>query len=462
MSRLTAILFSCACVSAHAASCIGPITVCSSFSANSTVFRGRVIEVIPPAVSPGIPITYPDASTEMAYSAPMSGDFRFEVLEVFKGNPGHQITVTAGPGEFRKGEEYLIFASLNPATKAIVTGICSGDRLIHDADQDSDLAWLRAYPTAPPTASIFGTVRWGYPVNEIGSVTGDVPSTTINIAGEKSFKASITAGQSYKFKDLLPGNYTLTAIVPEGFTASATDTDSFGYPEKSPIVETVAAKGCSEIDWWIRYEIHIRGAVTDSEGNPVSEAPVGLLRRSQTRTGFEIVATQMTHKDGRYDFDKVPPGDYWVAVHYLGPNNNEPYNPVYYPSGDASSLAKLIHLSPSASIENINLVQTPKLRFVSLHVHVVNPDGSPVIKAHVIASDPLTPTQAMSAIADENGDADITLCEGREYRLIASTSGYREPACAGPVKFIAKEGLQIGTLSLDKPWVECRALQRAP
>jgi len=383
------------------------------------------------------------------------------VLEVFKGNPGGEITITSGNGEFIMGKEYLVFVSLNPATQKPVTSSCSGSHAIENADQDSDISWLRSYRTAPLTASIFGKVSWGYPVNEMDSVSEKVPSVTVNIAGEKSPTASITTGQSYTFKNLAPGSYTLTAVVPEGFTALATDTESFGYPEKNSITRTVAAKGCSEIDWWIRYDFHIKGTVTDSEGNPVSEALIGLLRPSQNRTGFEIVASQTTDNDGRYDFAKAPPGNFWVAIHYLGPNNNDPHPPVYYPAGDTSYSAKLIHLGPSASTENINLVQTAALHSVSLHVHVVNPDGSPVIQAHVIASDPLTPTQAISAIADEAGNADITLYEGREYRLIASTSGNHEPACAGPVKFIAKEGLPLGTLTLDKSWIQCRTLQKA-
>lgn len=116
---------------------------------------------------------------------------------------------------------------------------------------------------------------------------------------------------------------------------------------------------------------------------------------------------------------------------------NDLYIPVYYPSGNTSSTKKLIHLSPSANLENINLVQIPALHSISLHVHVVNRDGSSAIAAHVIASDPLTPTQAISAIGNENGNADIKLLQGREFHLIASTSGNREPTCAGPVKLIA-------------------------
>jgi hypothetical protein len=192
----------------------------------------------------------------------------------------------------------------------------------------------------------------------------------------------------------------------------------------------------------------------------VPRVQVGLLRPARNRTGFDVVASQSTDTKGNYDFSKIDPGDYWIALNYLGPNNNEPHAPVYYPSEASQSTAKLIHLGPTDVRDKINLVLTPTLHPISFHVHVINQDGTPVIKAHVIAEDPLTLPQALAARADENGDADITLYEGREYKLIARTSGEREPGCAGPVKFIAKEGLQLGTLTLDKTWSQCRALQR--
>jgi hypothetical protein len=322
------------------------------------------------------------------------------------------------------------------------TSICNGNHLVENPDQDSDLAWLRAYPTAPPTSNISGTVTMGYGAT-------DIPSVRITLSGQENLATYSAEDHSYKFTDLPPGRYTLTAILPAGYVTLQSDT----------VAVTVAAKGCAEVDWAIRLDTHIKGTVTDSVGNPVSGARIGLLQPVQNRVGFTAVTSQRTDANGNYDFSKVNPGDYWVALYYSGPNNNEPHAPVFYPSGADSSSAELIHLGPWANVENIDLVGTPALRPVSLHVHVVNPDGTPVIRAHVIATDPLTPVQALSATADDNGDADITLYEGREYRLIGSTSGYREPACAGPIKFIAKDGLQLGTLRLDKTWDQCRALQ---
>lgn len=440
MYKFASALLLLAYLSADAMSC-RPITICSSFDTSSIVFRGQVLEVIQHA-SPGTPVTYPDGSSTTTYAVLMSEDVRFEVLEVFKGDPGREITVSGGAGSFREGQEYLIFASPDPTTKTIETSVCSGNRSLTGAEQGPDLAWLRAYPTAPATASIFGKVSMGYGVT-------DIPPIYVNLSGEKSLTASSGEDHSYAFKSLPAGTYTLTAVLPAGYTTLAKDTATV----------TVAAKGCADVDWDIRPDSHIKGTVTDTAGNLASDIPIGLLRPAQNRIGFEIVTSQRTDANGNYDFSKVNPGDYWVALYYLGPNNREPHDPVYYPSGTSSSSAELIHLGLSESKENLNVTLTPALRSVSLHVRVINQDGTPVIRAHVIANDPLTPTEAMVATADTTGNADITLYEGREYRLIADTSGNREPACAGPVKFIAKEGLVLNALTLDKTFDECRALQ---
>jgi hypothetical protein len=430
-------------VHARATSCLGPITVCSSFDRHSIVFRGRVAEVFEHP-SPETTVTYPDGSSAKVTQASMSADFRFEVLEVFKGDPGREITISGGAGEFRQGQEYIIFASPNPTTQTVQTSVCSGNRMLADHQEDADLAWLRAYPTAPPTVSIFGKVSMGYGVTNI-------PLISIKLSGEKSLTASTAEDHSYAFKDLPPGAYTVAAVLPVGYTTLASGTTTF----------SVQAKGCAEVDWAIRHDTHIRGTLTDTAGNFAPNVPIGLLRPAQNRTGFDVVTSQHTDANGNYDFSKVDAGVYWIALYYLGPNNREPHAPVYYPSGASSSSAEVIHLGASETREQVNLVLTPALHPVSLRVHVINQDGTPVIQAHVIANDPLTPTQAMVATADANGNADITLYEGREYRLVANTSGNREPACAGPVKFIAKEGLVLNTLLLDKTFKECRTLQHS-
>ena len=424
---------------AHATICPQSTTVCSSFEANSIVFRGRVLEVKVPA-SPGISHTYPDGSTAVLFVGPMSVQVRFEVLEVFKGEPGREITVSADQGMFKQDGEYVVFAL--PIKAAAVTSVCSRTHQITDAAQDADLMWLRAYPTAPSTAAIFGSFAVAGGANEktVASVTLSGDATRTAVADEKN---------GYRFSDLAPGIYTVTASVPAGLVTQGARTISVG------------AKGCAEVDWYVQHDSHIRGTVTDASGQSLSKVYVGLLRPAANRTGFDIVTQQGTDEKGNYDFSKVEPGDYWVALYPLGPNNSEAHAPVFYPSGSTSASAKLVHVTASESLAGLNLVLPEALHSVVVKVQVLREDGGAVDQAKVIAKDTLTPTQAIDSTADSSGRAEIKLYAGRVYSLVATTPGTREPACAGPVKFVAKEGLVLDAMTLDKSFHDCRVLQNS-
>ena len=197
MSKLAPILILFACASARSTTCMGPITVCTSFSANSIVFRGSLLEAIPIA-GKCAPVTYPDGSKTTACEVPITENFRFEALEAFKGAPGREIVITGGNNQFRQGQEYIVFASPNAASQAPQTSICSGSHIIENPERDADLAWLRGYRTAPPTATIFGKVVMGYGVTAI-------PSISIKLSGEKNLTATSAEDHSYSFKNLPAG-----------------------------------------------------------------------------------------------------------------------------------------------------------------------------------------------------------------------------------------------------------------
>jgi hypothetical protein len=422
-------------------------TVCSAYDSTPLIFRGRVLQITPIPPEPPTEVTLPDGTKSEIYGLSPVGPMdqvRFQVLEVFKGDPGPEITLAGIDQIFGKGGEFLVYAQRNPKTGEFgASAFCARTGSLTDAQPAADLAWLRAYPTAPPTAAIFGSVYMDYGAT-------DIPLISVTASGAATTRTVATAGDhTYTFKDLPPGDYTVTAVLPAGYTALDKDTASV----------TVTPKGCAEVDWAIRHDSHIRGTVTDSFGNPAPNVHVTLLTpTSESRYGFDIGESQRTDATGRYDISKADPGDYWVALNYDGPNNNVPYAPAYYPSGSVQSTAKLIHLDASDTKDNINLVLPPPLTPVSVHLRIVNPDGSPVVRANVSAADPAG-IHMMFARADDNGNADITLYAGRDYSLTANTSGDRTPACAGPVRFTAREGLQLGALTLDKTIDACRALQ---
>jgi len=431
MYKFSILLLLLAPISARAGTA-GPLpTVCAAYETTPLIFRARTL--------PG--------TIQGPFFGGGPASARLRILEVFKGDPGPEITVVNSDGLFREGSEFLVFATPS-AQNPLIVNTLARTNVVTAPYAVADLAWLRAYPTSPPTASIFGSAT-------MGPGGTDVPPITVTLTGPTTLSATPAADRTYAFKDLPPGTYTVRAVLPVGYTTTL---------DQNSTAVTVAAKGCAEVDFAIRHNTHIRGTVTDTAGNPAPNVPVGLLRpnTAQSLIGLNIVTSQNTGPDGRYDLSKADPGDYWVALNYFGPNSSAPYAPVYYPSGSQAS-AQLIHLGAlgsSATRDNINLVLPQPLTPVMLHVHVVNPDGTPVVQGMVSVDDPLTPHRGMAATLDANGNADITLFAGRDYSLTANTSGNREPSCAGLVKFIAKEGLQLGTLTLDKSIQECRALEK--
>jgi hypothetical protein len=122
-------------------------TICDSYQSDETasIFRGNVIDVVM------------DQSTCVGELA-CNEKVRVQTLEVFKGNPGHEITITqfgfSTGVSLAKGHEYLIFAQAPRANGDIY----SGEAEIGNVAPET-LAWLRAYPTAPQTVRIYGEFR---------------------------------------------------------------------------------------------------------------------------------------------------------------------------------------------------------------------------------------------------------------------------------------------------------------
>jgi hypothetical protein len=330
MHRLSAFLLLLAALSAHGM-CPSTQSVCAAYDSTPLIFRGLVLEAIPVPPEPPTEITHPDGSKTMLQTvSPDPADrVRMRVLEVFKGNPGSEITVVGSDQIFHNGGEFLVYASA--AGKQNLPGTyCSRTQRLGDPGTAGDLAWLRAYPTAPSTVSIFGSVIMGYG-------TTDIPPVSVTLAGPATTRTVSSADDNtYSFKYLPPGAYTVSAVLPAGYTTLDKDTATV----------TVVAKSCAEVDWPIRHDTHIRGTVTDSAGNPAANAHIGLLSPSDSRTGYDVVAWRRTDTAGHFDFSKADPGDYWIALNYDGPDNDQPYVPVYYPSGSSQSTAEL---TPSRS-----------------------------------------------------------------------------------------------------------------
>jgi hypothetical protein len=374
---------------------------------------------------------------------------RFSVLEMFTGELQTQeieiLTNEDSPAcgfSFVTGAEYIVFAFANQQTNELWASKCSRTHELKPGKEDADVSWMWGLAAAPPAATIYGTVL---PVLES---TGPNPFVTIYLRGPQSRSAVPDKNGRYTFPNLSPGVHTVTAVMPTGFAI-----------EDSRTV-TLVEKGCSQIDFRPRYDGHIRGVVTDSNGRPLPDIFMALQRRdSNSATGFTEIDMKNTGFDGRYDFAPIPPGDYLVSANHLGPSPERPYPRFYYGNTESDADATTIHLTASGVVENIDVTLPNAWKAVTVHARVLQPDGTPAISADACAYDLnyLYSSGPPRAAADAQGRATLSLYEGRTYYLVATISGGTQQRCGGPLKFVAKDGVTLGTITIEHNWGNCLA-----
>ncbi|MGB9468106.1 MAG: carboxypeptidase regulatory-like domain-containing protein [Candidatus Acidiferrum sp.] len=431
----------------QACSCIGPRPVCSAYWQSQVVFRGRVVEQT--LVSPTNETVRNLDGTYSTIQGPGYYRVRFSVVEIFRGeSQSKEIDILTNEQSsacgfpFVTGAEYLVFTSANEKTNELWTSSCSRTHELEPGVEDADVAWMRALATAPKAVTIYGTVI------PTPNSTASNPVATIHLSGPESHNAVPDQTGKYSFPNLPPGEYSISATLPAGFTTDANRT------------VTVVEKGCAQIDWHVRYDGHIRGIVRDADGRTLPDIFVVLQRRdSNSATGFADIDLKNTGPDGRYDFALVPPGDYLVSANHLGPSPTRPYPRIYYPSAESDSTASVIHLAASGTADNIDVVLSNAWKTVTVHARVLLADGSPAIGADVNAYDInfLNSGEPSRADSDADGRATLSVYEGRTYYLVATISAGTQQRCAGPLKFAAKDGVVVETIMINHNWGNCLA-----
>jgi hypothetical protein len=465
---------------AHAGT-IEPNFICEAYQAkdNVSIFRGRVLDLS----------TDPESDFDMA---------RMQPLEVFKGRPGREITIiprTAFGDLLIKGHEYLIIANA-PNHKNTVAANVQEMKNVDPAR----LAWLRAYSTAPKTVRIFGEF------SSTLSLPLSAPRTShpiVTLAGRNNRTWTITPDDksAYSFNDIPPGTYTVSASVPSGLVAMTEqgwNSELFPHVSTSPLPKinqttvTVAPKGCARVKFILRTDNHIKGRVTDTAGHPVASIGLGLIPRGG-KTELMLASGQdsifsgggITSEDGTYNIAGIAPGDYSIVLHYNTHNNKTSYPPVFYPAHSRLSDAAILHIDTSTTLEGIDFIRPDALPPATVHVLVVRKDGSPIDRASIrVNASAYTMQDAVSVKTDATGHADLPLFAGREYNLTAVTpepdsilvpstdtqpqtvaptkTPQAQPVCAGPVEFIATDGLALPPLTPDKTLQACLYARRPP
>jgi hypothetical protein len=170
----------------------------------------------------------------------------FQVDESFIGVSEKVVTVTSGGDlcgyPFSKGHKYLVYGRRLSSGEVYVS-ISSSTKWARDAADD--LKYLRGLPTAPPGATIHGTVfRYASPENpRFKVVRRAIP--------EVGHKVEIH-GSSHDYETTVDGHgdFVLSGLPPGRYTVLLSADGEVLSPLQSTAVD-VADKGCARLNFWI-------------------------------------------------------------------------------------------------------------------------------------------------------------------------------------------------------------------
>jgi hypothetical protein len=416
-----------------ACSCIGSGPPCQAAWMSSAVFTGKVIEITEPPRAMPLPSTGGNATGRRLANDPTPPParplrvVRLQIGEVLTGVDAAQkeIEILTGKGggdcgyAFQTGFDYMVYAYRN-AQGLMETGICSRTRPLAEAAED--IAYLRVVPQANPTAEIHVSMlddsTW-----QAGRRPMTGVRTTLSGPGGPLEAASDGAGQ-VKFAGLAPGDYTVEWAAD-------------GYRSGNRKVQ-VHAKGCAEVPVVMLLDRRVTGRVTTKAGLPVAKVMIEILPAHPAPNESPIAHdSATTGDDGRYLFEYLRTGDYYLGINLDRPPSREnPYGRWFFPGTEDRSKATILHLAETPGVQELDLTLPEPQQDRIIEGVVLWPDGQPA-RATIHLEDPRWPWWASgTSTATDDGHFLLHAFDGTHYRLhvVGGRRGDPQGVSAEPVE----------------------------
>ena len=339
--------------------------LCASFWRHDAVFVGRLVSIKSLKTKPDDIYTY--------------SALHFVVEEPFRGISSKRVIVGTTMGnlcdkKFEKGNRYLVFASLDTETNQLFTGgICSPGRLVDHAGDD--LTYLRKVTTQTVPETISGKVV-------VRRYEG-VPGLKIRVEGEGT-TLETTSSKDGKFSFTLPGpgQFKVSAYVPYPTSGFSYAEGVFLMTDVTPRLTTISydlnlkKNECHYLELDIvdddpRATGTVAGRVLGASGQPITRAAVKLVNTSETGSDY----VEVLSNDGSFTFERVAPGEYYLALNHESPRYDSPYPTTYYPNVTAIRDATKISVMQGASVADLTLHVGPERKGRTVSGVAVWPDG---------------------------------------------------------------------------------------
>jgi hypothetical protein len=401
----------------------------------------------------------------------------FKVEEAFKGlAPGVQ-DVWVDPGSFTScyadyhiGERLLVFGyragtmpvdtaamTVTPKkgvkTKPLPPGIdprhppvvysapeCSGTRGITPESEKlvaPEIEYLRRFKTGTSRPFVTGRV---FQDQDFGIFDSPgLSGVKVAITGNHFRGSTETyADGRYSFEDVPPGRYTLNVALA-------------AYTSRSGAIQLeVSGNGCGWADFDMIGSGVIEGQLLDHEGRPAPDVKVNILRLgADGKPVFYGFKEARSNSEGRYEFEKLPGGDFQIGVNLSSPPDvKTPYSSTTWSDNGQSR----IHLNAGENkqLTPFNLPSATAIRRVS--VRVLWPDGRAAKGVDVWAE--VGDQPGNQGETDADGRTHLDLLQGIDYAVEAKiwvgTGAKRKVARSGVSRVNpGSEPIQLN-LILDK------------
>ena len=260
------------------------------------------------------------------------------VLRTFRGEQRPSMVLrgvlTSCSSGLRIGETYLVYASRG-ADGRFNAGACSGTKPLVDADED--VAIIQALPSLSPLGWIYGTVNRAVRDPETRAIRGGLAIGAPVTLTSPNTRATVLTDQDgrFEFAGLAPGTYSVQPAVPATRRAVG------------GVQVLVSARACSPVYLQVLPTSRLSGRLYLADGSPpLRGVPIELRDADATPTAPEGAARRTTfaNEEGRFTFDQVEPGRYYLGMNTAYPplRADRPYAPRWYPSASSPEQAYAI------------------------------------------------------------------------------------------------------------------------
>jgi len=398
-------------VQIFACSCLDRQTVCEAYGTSKAVFIGEVVEG-----------SNPDGISDVPPSERTLNYFVLKVKRNFAGaEEGKTVAIQTGYGDcavtFRKGKNYLVFASENGSS--LYTTVCSPTRRLAEGEENPpEIASLfsakgaQIYGSADFWAKLYASKDANQPLAKLDLLIEQTDGA------QNKFTLTTDDQGKYKIADLPAGNYKIAPSIPFGLKITSRYTREF----------TLNEKGCAKKDLYFYNDSLLKGRVIDGYEKSVVKLPIDLVPADlmppdfnfRPPLGESLAGKSFTSANGEFAYKSVPPGRYFLVANfnYL-PDAKNPYPTTFYKSADEKSAATIIEIGRGQKIENLLIQLPPPLPTNEIRGKVFWQNGKPARNVFVYIRDIKNNQFISNSRTDNEGNFILQGFTGRKYAISA-------------------------------------------